>query len=231
MLFPVYPNPTAPFYVIYSETSHHWINVTDIISFIPSTTDNNQLNKFQFIWASEETGFRHLYFVESELRPSIVNESPLGTGLYHLSPNVIRKIPLTSGEWEITDIASLDVNHEKKIIFFHGLYDSPIERHIYAVSYNRALNATHQSYSGAATVNGASQNIIRRLSNLGFSYNATFNNDCSLVVMNFSSTTSTPVCKLFRVVYNEIGVSGIVLEPLAHFLQPKRKSFKLLLAI
>uniref|UniRef100_A0A1Q3F6C2 Putative dipeptidyl-peptidase n=1 Tax=Culex tarsalis TaxID=7177 RepID=A0A1Q3F6C2_CULTA len=51
-----------PLQVIYSETSPNWVNVNDILHFL-ELTDNG----VTFLWASEETGFRHLYLVTSSL--------------------------------------------------------------------------------------------------------------------------------------------------------------------
>lgn len=59
--------PSAPAYVIYSEETNVWVNVHDIISFLPCDDPNSVL----FLWASEETGFRHLYLIKSELRPAL----------------------------------------------------------------------------------------------------------------------------------------------------------------
>ena len=39
------------------------INVTDILEFFPS----EDVNRVRFIWASEETGWRHLYLITAQL--------------------------------------------------------------------------------------------------------------------------------------------------------------------
>lgn len=59
--------PTAPAYVLYSEQTNVWINVHDILSFFPSGDPNSVM----FLWASEETGYRHLYIVKSQLRAAL----------------------------------------------------------------------------------------------------------------------------------------------------------------
>lgn len=57
-----YSNVSFESKVIYSETSTSWINVHDLLNFIEITDST-----VTFIWASEETGFRHLYLVTSSL--------------------------------------------------------------------------------------------------------------------------------------------------------------------
>ncbi|XP_053671772.1 dipeptidyl peptidase 9 [Anopheles nili] len=56
---------TRPLQVIYSETSSSWVNVHDVLQFIEISEQ-----EVTFLWASEETGFRHLYLVTSSLNPS-----------------------------------------------------------------------------------------------------------------------------------------------------------------
>lgn len=52
-----------PIQVIYTETtSQSWVNVHDILIFL-DVSDKS----VQFLWASEETGYRHLYLITSSL--------------------------------------------------------------------------------------------------------------------------------------------------------------------
>ena len=47
------------------QAQHAWVTVNDILLFLPATTSPGDL---RFIIASEETGFRHLYYVKTSLR-------------------------------------------------------------------------------------------------------------------------------------------------------------------
>ncbi len=91
------------------EKSDTWINLHDL--FLP-------LNGFGksgepgFIWASEQTGYRHLY-------------------LYDGIGKLIR--PLTSGEWMVDSVAAVD--QESQMVYFVSTCESPLEAHLYAVSY------------------------------------------------------------------------------------------------
>ena len=61
-----------------------------------------------FIWASERTGFRHLYLYDSH-----------GVCLG----------PITQGDWMVEHVAG--VNEATKIVYFTGTLDSPLESHLY----------------------------------------------------------------------------------------------------
>lgn len=62
---------TRPMQVIYTETSKSWVNVHDVVQFLEITDSS-----VTFLWASEETGFRHLYLVTSSLA---TNGSSIGS--------------------------------------------------------------------------------------------------------------------------------------------------------
>jgi dipeptidyl-peptidase-4 len=69
------------------------------------------LHSGEFIWSSERTGFNHLY-------------------LYDREGHEIRM--LTEGEWMVT--GQVNVDEDQRIAYFQGTLDSPLERHLYAVS-------------------------------------------------------------------------------------------------
>lgn len=85
-----------------TESSDVWINLNDMF---------RTLADGSFIWASERTGFNHLY-------------------LYDSGGNLLRQ--LTSGEWQVDSIAGID--QKCGVIYFTGSKDGPIERHLYRVS-------------------------------------------------------------------------------------------------
>src|SRR5690606_14937690 len=64
-----------------------------------------------FVWASERTGFSHLY-------------------LYSLNGELQR--PLTQGAWEVSKL--LGVSESGKTLYFEGRKDSPLQNHIYQTS-------------------------------------------------------------------------------------------------
>lgn len=88
--------------VLHSETSYYWINLRrDSLA---------QLAGGGFLWASERSGFRHLY-------------------AYSADGQLIRQ--LTDGEWMVDDIAGVD--DERGIVYFTGNREHPTETQLYAV--------------------------------------------------------------------------------------------------
>jgi dipeptidyl-peptidase-4 len=86
-----------------TEKDPYWININDDLRFLK---DNKR-----FLWASERTGYRHLY-------------------LYDLDGKEIAQI--TKGDWEVTSVDSLD--EAKGIVYFTATEKSPIERQLYRVN-------------------------------------------------------------------------------------------------
>ncbi|XP_058749634.1 uncharacterized protein LOC131622606 [Vicia villosa] len=87
------------------EENKTWINIHDCF-----TPLDKGVTKFSggFIWASEKSGFRHLYLHDA-------NGTCLG--------------PITEGEWMVEQIAG--VNEATGLIYFTGTLDSPLESNLY----------------------------------------------------------------------------------------------------
>ncbi|CAJ1974395.1 unnamed protein product [Sphenostylis stenocarpa] len=90
---------------ILMEENSNWINIHDCF-----TPLDKGVTKFSggFIWASEKTGFRHLYLHDA-------NGVCLG--------------PITEGEWMVEQIAG--VNEATGLIYFTGTLDGPLESNLY----------------------------------------------------------------------------------------------------
>ncbi len=86
------------------ETSDVWINLHDLL---------RPLENGGFIWASERTGFQHLY-------------------RYDKDGNLLNRI--TAGDWMVDGIAGVD--EANGLIYFTGTLNGPTERHLYAVSFD-----------------------------------------------------------------------------------------------
>jgi dipeptidyl-peptidase-4 len=84
------------------ETSAVWVNLHDLL---------RPLNDGGFLWASEHTGFQHLY-------------------RYDRGGNRLNAI--THGEWMVDGIAGVD--EANGLVYVTGTRDGPTERHLYAVS-------------------------------------------------------------------------------------------------
>ena len=94
--------------VVLVEQHDTWVNLHDCFTPLGKERENFSGG---FIWASEKTGFRHLYLHDRK-------GACLG--------------PLTQGDWMVEQIAG--VNETAGIIFFTGTLDGPLESHLYWVS-------------------------------------------------------------------------------------------------
>lgn len=88
--------------VLAKEESKTWINLHDDLHFLKDGS---------FLWASERSGFKHLYHVKGK-----------------------KVTPVTQGEWQVDELESID--EENGFIYFSGWVESPLERHLYRVSLN-----------------------------------------------------------------------------------------------
>ncbi|MDQ2787603.1 MAG: S9 family peptidase, partial [Chloroflexota bacterium] len=84
------------------ETSDVWINLHNLL---------RPLDGGGFIWASERTGFQHLY-------------------RYDRDGNLLNAI--TSGDWMVDGIAGVD--EASGLVYFTGTLDGPTERHLYVAT-------------------------------------------------------------------------------------------------
>ncbi|KAH8340890.1 hypothetical protein KR059_009332 [Drosophila kikkawai] len=191
----LYSRTITPLQVIYMEHSESWINVHDMLHFLE--LDDTSVT---FLWASEETGFRHLYLVTASLllnhangqseagsasaQPSFVEQSAL-------QPRILNKVALTSGEWEVL-ARSLWVDKANQLVYFVGLRDTPLEKHLYVVSLQRPEH-------------------IRLLTEPGYSYLVEFDDQCQLMLLVYCNIQRLPSCKVMRVnqTCQNGGVNGI----------------------
>jgi len=105
-----------------TEKDPYWINVNDDSRFLK---DNKR-----FLWASERTGYRHLY-------------------VYGLGGKEIAQI--TKGDWEVTGVDSVD--EAKGIVYFTSTEKSPIERQLYRVNLDGSGFARITKEDGTHSVN------------------------------------------------------------------------------
>ncbi len=96
-----------------SEHSDTWVELHDNLTFLYESR--------QLIWASNRSGFQHLY-------------------LYDWNGHLIR--PLTQGDWLVTgdnDTHGMrGVDEDRGLVYFMANAESPLERHLYSVSFTDA---------------------------------------------------------------------------------------------
>ncbi|CAL8324660.1 unnamed protein product [Arctogadus glacialis] len=177
------PGNTQP-YIVYEETTDVWINVHDIFYPFVQTTDE----EFTFIWVNEsKTGFSHLYKTTSLLQP----RSYHWAGDYQYIEGdfkcaIKEEVTLTSGEWEVLARhgSKIWVNEATKLVYFQGTRDTPLEHHLYVVSYE---------------VPGD----VVRLTKPGFSHSCSVSQNFDMFVSHYSNVSTPPCVHVYKLTGSE----------------------------
>ncbi|XP_070618400.1 dipeptidyl peptidase 8 isoform X2 [Erythrolamprus reginae] len=181
------PGSVTPL-IIYEETTDIWINIHDIFHVFPQT----QEDVIEFIFASEcKTGFRHLYKISTVLKESRHRQSSGGLPIpSDFLCHVKEELPLTSGEWEVLGQhgSNIRVDEVHKLIYFEGTRDSPLEHHLYVVSYENPGE-------------------IQRLTERGFSHACYVSQDCNMVISKFSNQKCPHQVSLYKLTGLEEGIA------------------------
>lgn len=173
-----------------------------------SSTESERMqpkeDRISFIWASEKTGFNHLYLITARipLVPSKVSSGVddlfnMASGLPHRplqtpSPtprvpercHILSMVPLTEGKWEVSK-RDLWVDEGRRRLYFTGSRDTPMETHLYSVSLDSPLSSIKSS--------------ITRLTQPGFSHQVTLDEGCSWFVSVSSNLSTPPACRLHKI--------------------------------
>lgn len=75
-----------------------------------------------------------------------------------LQPRIVKKVALTSGEWEVLG-HNIWVDAERQLVYFMGLKETPLEKHLYVVSLQRPGEVrllTRPGYSYSIDINKVS---------------------------------------------------------------------------
>ncbi|KAI3458008.1 hypothetical protein Pfo_014671 [Paulownia fortunei] len=118
--------------VILEEENETWINLHDC--FTPLDKIPNK-SSGGFIWASEKTGFRHLYL--------------------HNSDGVCLG-PITQGDWMVEQVAG--VNEASGIVYFTGTLDGPLESHLYCT--NLFPDGSHSLQAPLRLTHGKGKHVV-----------------------------------------------------------------------
>ena len=126
--------------LVLQETSTIWINLHSMFS--PLDTNNKQDS---FIWASERSGFRHLY-------------------LYNINGNLIR--PITEGNFVVEEF--LGINKEQGSVFVITTEKHATQRHLYeySIKENKKRLITSEEGTHKIIINHQSTTFIDTFSSL-----------------------------------------------------------------
>lgn len=145
-----------PIQVIFSERSSQWINVHDLLYFLDISDKH-----VEFIWSSEETGFRHLLLIKSSLETVTSMLPPTQNGYRthsafcddipiddNLKARIVNKIALTSGNWEVLS-KNIWVDKRRSLVYFMGTAQSVLEKHLYVLNLHQPNSKKHLTTPGS----------------------------------------------------------------------------------
>uniref|UniRef100_A0A8C7IT61 dipeptidyl-peptidase IV n=1 Tax=Oncorhynchus kisutch TaxID=8019 RepID=A0A8C7IT61_ONCKI len=170
-------------YIVYEETTDIWINVHDIFYPFVQTSEDD----FSFIWVNEsKTGFSHLYKITSTLRPGCYQWSGNYTHTEDFKCAIKEEVTLTSGEWEVLARhgSKIWVNEASKLVYFQGTRDTPLEHHLYVVSYQ-------------------SPGDVVRLTKPGFSHSCSISKNFDMFVSHYSNVSTPPCVHVYKLTASE----------------------------
>lgn len=180
--------------VLCEDTFSYWVNVTDIVHFSRKCDEN----LVEFIWASERTGFRHLYLFSCSLdsRSSSVSQP------YHTPKRRIRQI--TSGSWQVVD-NTIWVDEDLLLVYFISKKETPLENHLYVCSYapSQTIEVDPSAWiaPGGAFSPSDHQDRSFLLTTPGFSHIIKMDPTCRFFVATSSSIHSRPRCFLYYLLF------------------------------
>ncbi|KAG0372045.1 dipeptidylpeptidase [Mortierella sp. AD032] len=150
--------------IIFEERSDYWINVTDITHFF-SPED--------YILDEDSASDDEIQFIVPSER----------TGFRHLylathsAQKGSKIVPITSGNYQVVD-KSVTVDTKRQLVYFTAKRDSVLETHLYVASYAR----------------GAQPGNVKRLTDLGYSHQATVDVVKDRFLTMYSSVDHSPAC-------------------------------------
>ncbi|KAL7108251.1 hypothetical protein ACP275_06G102300 [Erythranthe tilingii] len=118
--------------VILEEENETWINLHSCFTPLDKLPNRSCAG---FIWASEKTGFRHLYLHD-------VNGVCVG--------------PITEGDWMVEQVTG--VNEASGIIYFTGTLDGPLESHLYCT--DLFVDVGHSLQAPRRLTNGKGKHVV-----------------------------------------------------------------------
>ncbi|RMX59988.1 hypothetical protein pdam_00001080 [Pocillopora damicornis] len=186
--------------VLAEESNDIWINVAELTHFLRMND-----SRLQFIWSSEISGFRHLYLATANSNHTLTRAragSFISECCIHYP--LVTQRQLTDGDWEV-DGKEIWVDENRKLIYFMGTKDTPLEQHLYVVSYAESYFMEPQ-----------------RLTQKGFSHAVSLNESFTKFVTVYSSIQQTQAVMVYQMHHDEVEMNNVPLitvEPIAELLR------------
>ena len=171
--------------VLHEETDKLWVKVTQVHEFLRNSEDQSAVEPgkvLEFIWVSQESGFRHLYKIAVRLSKS---DAPLN-GDWPLKSDLLSKVQLTHGNWEVSS-ENVWLDSKNRLVYFIGLKDTPLEKQLYVVSLDQE------------------QENIKKLTTSGYSNSLVVFNSQHSLFLNVQSSISKPPFGFLNVLQSSHG--------------------------
>uniref|UniRef100_A0A182PSW5 Peptidase S9 prolyl oligopeptidase catalytic domain-containing protein n=1 Tax=Anopheles epiroticus TaxID=199890 RepID=A0A182PSW5_9DIPT len=214
---------TRPLQVIYSETSKSWVNVHDVLQFVELSEQ-----EVTFLWASEESGFRHLYLVTSSLNPNGASNS-YGSNNHHgtnavphhkqhghggevnCNAQAMASGPVDPSMPSMACIGSTLVPRIVQKVALTGGEWEVLARNVWydrvrQLVYFMGLRETPLE-KHLYVVSLAQPNHLRLLTMPGYSFTVEFNDDCTLFLQTYCNISTLPSWELVRIRHGKTGGS------------------------
>ena len=150
--------------ILHREQSDEWINLHHMFKLLSRPIHPNEClgdvhdeeetaelpeGSFSYVFVSERTGFGHMY-----LYTYIPGD---------LSATQLRAV--STGDWIVESILGVDIIND--LIYFMGTFDSPLEKHLYALPLTFSKDWNDEASEKSDGVNGMRKSLRQVMSSLG----------------------------------------------------------------
>jgi len=177
---PMETNQIKPIQMLHYWTSPYWVSATQSFYFFEPTSDN----EVDFIFSmSAPNQHDHLFYFKSKFCNFSTSELVEADTLIQ---------PITSGDFNVS-LNGIDVDEQNKIIYFQGNADTPLENHLYSVSYDCPNSG------------------ITRLTREGFDHSKIrVSIQAKLFISTYSNVQTPPTCEVYRLTQNRHGLAFLM---------------------
>eukprot|EP00731_Ephydatia_muelleri_P017788 Em0010g886a len=159
--------------------------VSNVLEFCPTSSSGS----IRFLFSSEESGYRHLYWAETRLPSEGAPPTPR-------PPSTA----LTCGNWIVFD-SEVCVNWKERVLFFSGNASSCLDKHLYAVQLDAKLPCSSP----------------QQLTSSNYYHTVLMNTECTKFVDTYSNPKQGSSVAVFSVLYQPLRASQlcVIWEPVA----------------
>lgn len=224
------PDGDSQIEVLWEESTPLWINAHDCLRFVDPPLFSAKPQVLGFIFASERTGYRHLYHVAIHPGGRSHQRTSSNPSLHQPAISyphcTIRQ--LTSGPHPACSGELVGVDEHRHLVYFMGKRDDPTESHLYVCSYAEGQgkivdtvdsrtrvrgfgvfphHGSHRAFSSLidqhhpVVASDEFDDHVAQLTDSGKSHSVTMNPACTRYVDVSSSVADPPECRIFDLAF------------------------------